>query len=62
MLTTDTITAFVANADTAVLVDVLVGHSLLGTEVGDRVLAASSNHPERHAALLTMFADRNIAA
>lgn len=59
MLTNDTITAFVAHADTRKLADVLIGHSLIGTDVGDRVLACVGNDSERGRALATMLADRN---
>lgn len=58
MLTTDTISAFVANADTRTLCDVLTEHSLIGTDVGDRVLASARNDSARFAAIQAMLTER----
>lgn len=57
MLNNATIDAFVQR-DTRVVADALIGGSLLGTEVGDRVLAAVRNHPERFDALRQHLTDR----
>ena len=57
MLTTDMLDAFVKR-DTRVVCDALIGGSLLGTAVGDRVLAAAVNYPDRHQAIVAMLTER----
>lgn len=58
MLTTETLNAF-ALSDTGVIVDALITGQLLGTEVGDRVLAAVGNDPARFAAVKGALTRRN---
>lgn len=54
MLSTDTLNAF-AKRDTRVVATALMQGSLLGTEIGDRVLAAVGNYPERFDALVSFL-------
>lgn len=57
MLTPDILNAFVQR-DTQVIADTLVGGSLIGTDVGDRVLAAARNYPDRFDALHRALVER----
>ena len=59
MLTSDTLNAFVQR-DTRTVADALIGGSLLGTECGDRVLAAAQNYPDRFNALIGMLRTRGV--
>lgn len=58
MLTTEHLNAFVAR-DTRVVASALIDWQILGTEVGDLVLAVSSGNTERHNALKAELIRRN---
>lgn len=58
MLTPKTLDAF-ALSDTRTIADALIHGSLIGTEIGDAVIAAVGNYPDRHAYLVAALTRRN---